>query len=142
MTPVTPEELSGYLDGELSAERAGRIEAELAVNEELAAAFAALQAADGRWRMAADSACFQPPPVPRLMATTRPSPGRMVAVLPPLVGLALLPRLVDAPELTLASNGVVLALVLVWVARMVAADVADAMPDAAMVSATAHRDGR
>ena len=140
MTPVTPEELSGYLDGELSVERAGMVAAELAGNEDLAATFADMQASDLVWRAAAGSARFQPATELIAAAAGRPSLGGMFAVLLPLVVLALLPRLFDAPELTLLANVVALALVLPWIVRMVAAEVADTARGPAMDAAAPRRD--
>lgn len=134
MTPVTPEDLSGYLDGELPAERAAMIEAELATNEALAAAFAALQMADRNWRTAAGSARFQPAIELPAEAAARPSFGRMSAMLLLLAALALLSRWFDAPELTLLPNVVALVLVLSWVVRMIVAEGAQDMPRAAPVS--------
>ena len=60
MTPLMPEELSAYLDGELPAARAREVGALLAADPRLRADFDALADVDRRWRAAGETAAFQP----------------------------------------------------------------------------------
>lgn len=60
MKPVTPEELSALLDGELDDARAREVEAQIVAHPRLRAEFDALSGADARWRGAAAAAVFTP----------------------------------------------------------------------------------
>ena len=60
MNPIQPEELSAFLDGELSAQRMREVQQQLDVNVELRAQFDTLQRLDRQWHAASLGARFKP----------------------------------------------------------------------------------
>jgi anti-sigma factor RsiW len=118
IAPIDPAELSGFLDGELTRERAAQIEAALGSDPELAAAFTALRDADAAWRSAASEARFQPRVqfAPRRSAAAQIARALVVGLA--LAALSLLPWVFSAPQLTLLPHLGALAIALVWAAKM------------------------
>jgi anti-sigma factor RsiW len=119
MTPVQVEELSAFIDGELDAQRSAEVEAQIASDRELRAAFEALRDLDRRWRASARKAAFVPeirlpPPVGRNGWV------RQLAAATALVGVRLAVRLTDTTTLAFVFQLVVLVVVLVrivWLER-------------------------
>lgn len=60
MQPIDPAELSAYLDGELSGERAQEIRAALEKDPALRRSFEALASMDAEWKGQASTAAFRP----------------------------------------------------------------------------------
>ena len=60
MKPIEPEELSGFLDGELAPERMREVERAVALDAELREQLESLRALDGEWRGLAADAQFTP----------------------------------------------------------------------------------
>lgn len=119
MMPLDPVELSAYLDGELSAERMREIESILASDPIARAEFEALAAADANWRKSARSAAFHPNvdlPFPSEDAISIRMIGVVVAS---LIIMQYVLKQLDVIALTLALNGVALAIVLIGVVFLV-----------------------
>lgn len=128
MKMIDESELSAYLDGELDAASAARVEAALAGDAQLAAQLDALRAADESWREAALQARFVPDVrLPRDKAFVESWPGIvLISIL--LVGLRFLPSVTGLLDWSLGIHAAALALVLVWTARKVAEAGSDSPP--------------
>lgn len=118
MNPIEPAELSAYLDGELSPERAQEVEAALASSPALRTELKSLAADDARWRAAACSAAFRPDVrLPRARALgVRAGPTLLAVAL--LLGVRLLPKLVGTLTLALILNALALTVIMAWVLAM------------------------
>lgn len=127
MSPIRPEELSALLDGELPADRAAQVRAELERDPEQRAALQRLDVLDRSWRGAARSAQFRPvvrlPEAPPLRW-----PGAAAAAILLLTILRIAVRLWGSDVFVFAAQGLVLAAMLAGVARLWRQDALRAEP--------------
>lgn len=118
MKPIEPAELSAYLDGELTPERAREVEAALAGTPALREELQILAHDDAAWRVAARTASFPAEvrlPHPRSFGL---SAGRALLGILALLAIRFLPRLASTFTLDLALNAVGLAIITVWVVAL------------------------
>ena len=109
MNPIQPEELSAFLDGELSAQRMREVQQQLDVNVELRAQFDTLQRLDRQWHAASLGARFKPSI--QLLPLSEPR-SRVLGILAlgtALAALRLLLKIFDA-QIVLLNAGVLAAL--------------------------------
>jgi anti-sigma factor RsiW len=110
---IDPAELSALLDGELPPVRAAEVQAAIDADPHLAAAFHALGGDDLAWRRAAQTAAFQPAPVPAAIPVleTTACAAALLAV------LVILRAISDMPEAWLwfaLPQAAALALATLW----------------------------
>jgi anti-sigma factor RsiW len=120
MTPVLPEELSALMDGELDADRAREVEAQLAANPHLRAEFSRLVEMDAQWRAAATTAVFAPAVRLPLSTAGLSSAAVVTALIIGLIGLRMAPKWFESLTLGFGLHAVALAGLLAgltWVAR-------------------------
>jgi anti-sigma factor RsiW len=129
MNAIDPAELSALLDGELSPQRAREVEAAIARDPELRAAFGRLRALDARWRSMASTAAFRPETdlaraalpagsnVRNLHALRILGPVSVLALAALLV-LRILPKLMDSMLMSTCLHAIALVVVLVCVLRV------------------------
>ena len=117
MTPIEPEEISAFLDGELDPARAREVEWSLAADPVLQAEFRSLAHLDSKWRSAASAAAFLPD-VRHLRYVEHARPWvRTTALLVLLLLLRILPKLTDTLAFGFILHGVALAIVLLLTIR-------------------------
>ena len=127
MKPVQPEELSAFLDGELSLERSREVEMQIASDPTLRAEFEDLAGSDALWRTAAATASFEP--AVRLPAGV----NRLTwfvgfsALMGALIVLRLMPKLIEAPTFGFSLHAIALALLLTGIVWFAQADRRDAI---------------
>lgn len=126
MEPIDPAELSAYLDGELSIERAEEIGAALKRDPALRQSFESLAALDFAWKGQASTAAFRPD----VQLPTGSSPLLWLA--PAGVSALVLLRLglkTQPPLLAAGVTALLLALFIVWgLKRLLEATDADRTP--------------
>jgi anti-sigma factor RsiW len=120
MKRVQPEELSAFLDGELSAQRMREVQQRIDGDDALRVQFEALRRLDRKWHAAAFEARFDPSiQLPRLV---RPKTGMLgfAAIGAALAAVRLMSKVLDA-ELLLWTvvNAVLLALLLAATAWLI-----------------------
>ncbi len=121
MNTIDPVELSAYLDGELTPERAREVEAALRTSPALRTELDALAEADETWRAAARSAAFRPDVKLRDAVASKVSVYRIGGAVTFLLAVRIVPKLAGTFDLELIANGIALALVVIWVIRMAGA---------------------
>lgn len=116
MTPVNKEELSALLDGELESKRAAVVRAAIAADPALHAEYEALVRLDAGLVGAAAEAGFMPDIVLAPAAPSAPHWMAGLAVVVVLLGVRLLPKLMDLALvgvlLQIVAAGIVLALIM------------------------------
>jgi anti-sigma factor RsiW len=126
MKPIQPEELSAFLDGELSAQRTREVQQQLDSDDVLRDQIDSLQGLDQKLRAAAFDARFKPSI--RLPSTVEPA-SRVLGIAAlgaVLAGLRLTLKMVDVEVLQLmAVNAAVLAVLLAATAWLIRRDVDD-----------------
>jgi anti-sigma factor RsiW len=118
MKSIQPEELSGYLDGELAPERRREVERALASDAELREQYESLQALDAQCREVATDTQFVPVvSMPSQRTVSKRWLAGPVTVVAFLVALRLTPKLIDAEFAGwIVANAVVLTVLLASVA--------------------------
>ncbi|HEY1899297.1 MAG TPA: hypothetical protein VGG49_05855 [Steroidobacteraceae bacterium] len=117
MKPIEPEELSAFLDGELSSARMSEIEAALKRDPVLRAELSALARMDAAWQSAAGTSVFTPKvEFARRAAFIRPWLG-IIGILVVLVAVRILPKFTDGLEFGFILHGVGLMVALAWIVR-------------------------
>src|ERR1700761_4519297 len=117
MMPIAEEELSGYLDGELTPARRAAVDQALAGDLHLRTVLEALQGADLKWRGAARGAAFVPKVHWHGVAGAA-RPATMAAALAGLLLVRILPKLDGAFALGLLLQAIALAAIVAWVVSM------------------------
>lgn len=119
MKPIQPEELSAFLDGELSEQRRREVQQQLDCDDVLRAQFESLQTWDRKWHAAAFDARFNPSIELPQSAEPKTRVLGVVAVGAALAGLRLVLKVLDPQILVWATvNAAVLAVLLaatVWI---------------------------
>jgi anti-sigma factor RsiW len=116
MSDIEPHELSAYLDGELTADRAQAVAAALASDPALRAEYEALAGADATWRQTAQAATFQPYirwPQKSICSIPAPAAAALATI---LVVVKLAPHLTEGLALGLAVHALALAVALIGIA--------------------------
>jgi anti-sigma factor RsiW len=125
MNTIEAGEISAYLDGELSAERAQAVRAAIDTQPELQAAVQRLASLDRRWQRAADAAHFSPaivmPPAKGSLRGALFAAGAVVG----LITIRVVPKLLESLEWGVLINGVGLAVIAIWLAKFVSSAPAD-----------------
>ncbi len=116
MTQVEIFELSAYLDGELTKERARIVEAAIAANPVLREEYAALSEADARWRAAANTARFTPKTA--VLPNTNRVWTHLAGGVLLLLGVRLLPKLAASFELNVLLSAIFFSILLAWAVRL------------------------
>ena len=111
MSPLDPAELSAFLDGELSAERAREIEAILASDGRFTAAFDALKHADAAWHSAGRAASFNTRVRLPRAKTALLSARNVTVVTIVLVGAHMAAKMLDGMAASLILNAALLGVV-------------------------------
>jgi anti-sigma factor RsiW len=123
MNTIEAGELSAHLDGELSAERAQTVRAAIDSQPELQAAVQRLASLDDRWQRAADTAQFSPA-IPHRKGRLRGALFAAGAVVG-LITIRVVPKLLESLEWGVLINSIGLAVIAMWVARLLSAPPAD-----------------
>ncbi len=122
MQPVDPAELSAYLDGELTPDRAREVAALLATDPDLRSSYDELASTDADWIAAASSACFSPVtdiPVQKVFGISRLT---FTAIVGMLIALCVTAKTSDTVVWSLTLHAVALALTFTWIVRMARED--------------------
>jgi hypothetical protein len=115
MEPITPQELSAYLDGELDdSHRASQIRAAIENDAAIRHTYQIIAETDSAWRAAAQSARFRP----KITLPSRTALGSAVSMGAALLFLLMvrgLPKLSDTLTWGIMLQGVALGAMMVWV---------------------------
>jgi hypothetical protein len=118
---IDPAELSGLLDGELHSVRAAEVQAAIDADPHLAAAFRALGGDDLAWRRAAQTAAFQPAPLPTVIPVLETT-ACVAALLAVLVILRAISDMPDAWLWFALTQAAGLALTTLWLTSIARAN--------------------